>query len=493
MRSALERSNKRLSTDAQRVRRAGRAGDSMLVHVNPREKREMDRMFGPASTNPHTGLPEHGFFSKIGKTLGFEGSHMVKFTKNVLKNPWRGSFFLNTPIGTKLLNKATGKNYQATVGQLGGSTQAERDAYEEKHGEGSLGYANSTNAAANTIAGFYAGQGVGNLAGKAAGQLGASAGVAGAVGNVTGNVAVGQANQANADEYARAMEAAAGKDGKLSKKEATSLLLTRAGEIANRPYESYLGQRVAPLTRNEQMASEMARTRDPRVMENLDEAESAIRASTKEFNRENLESYLSPYRDSAIERQNEQYDRARASLLNSKAGAWGGDRAAFEASELDRQHFGQISDINAQAYRDATQAFFSDADRHARASDAWRAVAGDRSQLNRQQIQDLMATGGIERALDQAQLDFDYQQFVEARDWDITNLGPLLAALGTTGQPTANPKGDNTAAALGAAATIAGAYFQGGGGGSSSAPAASTPTSYTPAASSGSTIGPPAP
>lgn len=269
----------------------------------------------------------------------------------------------------------------------------------------------------------------------------------------------------------------------LSKKKATSLLLGRAGEIADRPYTPYEGDRVAGLTDNEQQASALARRGNPDAQRLLDKSESAIDDSRQEFNKDNLERYLSPYRDSGIANENEEYDRQNASLLNSKAGAFGGDRAAFATSELNRTHMGALSDINAKAYDQATQAFFNDASRQQSAAQAYQSVAGDVSQLNRQQIQDLMATGGIERVLNQANLDFNYQQFVENRDWDITNLEPLIRALGTTGQPGANPKGDNTAAALGAAATIAGAYFTANPGSSStSTPAASNSWSSQAAA-----------
>lgn len=44
---------------AERLKRAGRYGDSELVHVNPIERQIMERQFGPATVNPDTGLPEH--------------------------------------------------------------------------------------------------------------------------------------------------------------------------------------------------------------------------------------------------------------------------------------------------------------------------------------------------------------------------------------------------------------------------------------------------
>lgn len=470
--SALERSNKHLQKSAANVRKAGRGGDSILMHVNPREAADMEERFGPASTNPHTGLPEHGFFSKLKKAAGFELWHGGKILKGI--KPSQVLFGID-PIGTKIGNAVTGSHAKPLVDQLGGARADRLEQYQDETGK-DPGYAGALQGVAHVIAGAYGGNAVGGLAGQGAGALGASEGVASAVGTVASKGAMMGASKLSED-------AAQPTASSLSKKKATSLLLGRAGEIADRPYTPYEGDRVAGLTDNEQQASALARRGNPDAQRLLDKSESAIDDSRQEFNKDNLERYLSPYRDSGIANENEEYDRQNASLLNSKAGAFGGDRAAFATSELNRTHMGALSDINAKAYDQATQAFFNDASRQQSAAQAYQSVAGDVSQLNRQQIQDLMATGGIERVLNQANLDFNYQQFVENRDWDITNLEPLIRALGTTGQPGANPKGDNTAAALGAAATIAGAYFTANPGSSStSTPAASNSWSSQAAA-----------
>lgn len=481
MRSALEAGNRRLAKSALEVRGAGRANDKHLVHVNTREMREMNRMFGPATRNPHTGLPEHGFFSKLAKTAKATRSHVHKVFKgasNALRG--KGSIFGGTPLATKLSNAVTGRHDKPIADQYGGMTPEEKAAYKEKNGVDGLGYSSELHAAGSAIGAYYGGAALGGAIGAGAQGLGASAGVASAAGTVGSKAAMAVA----ANENAKAMNASAERaeggslgTGTTSKKKATGLLLGRASALADRPYTPYEGQRVAGLTANEQQASDMAHTQDPRVMQNYDKAESAIDDSTKEYNSKNLEQYLSPFRDSGIQKENEEYDRQNASLLNSKAGAFGGDRAAFATSELNRTHMNALSDLNASAYRDATNAFFQDATRKQSASDAYRAVGGDISQLNRQQMQDLMATGGLQHVIDQGNLDFNYQQFVENRDWDVTNLEPLMRALTTSGQPGANPKGDNTAAIAGAAATIAGAYFQSGSG--TNTPASTTPTTPT--------------
>jgi predicted phage tail protein len=82
-----------------------------------------------------------------------------------------------------------------------------------------------------------------------------------------------------------------------------------------------------------------------------------------------------------------------------------------------------------------------------------------------QDIQNLLTTGGIKRQLEQAGLDFDYGQFIEARDWDVNNLGTLIDTLSTvphTKTRTEKQKKGALGTILGVAATVAGAYFTGG-------------------------------
>lgn len=290
--------------------------------------------------------------------------------------------------------------------------------------------------------------------------------------------AVASAAVAAAGTYAASENNKNAAAGPPSLRNARKDALGRASAIADRPHEDYNGQRVAGLSANEQQASRLARSSGSNVQSDMDASRDETRKSALEFNGENLNKYMNPYLDTAYKAQNDAYDTSKSALANSKAGAWGGDRAAFQESELDRTHRDSLAKISYDAYQSASNNFFQDSDRHARAAAAWRDSAGDTANMNRQQIQDLMATGGLERVIDQAGLDFNYQQFTEQRDWDVTNLEPLLRAIGTTGGGPQRTEGNESsiASAIGAGATIAGAYFASGkGGGSTPPPPSNTP------------------
>ena len=58
-----------LAQAAQNLRSAGRNGDTMLAHINPAEARLLQSVGGSGTINPHTGLPEFGFWDDVGSVL----------------------------------------------------------------------------------------------------------------------------------------------------------------------------------------------------------------------------------------------------------------------------------------------------------------------------------------------------------------------------------------------------------------------------------------
>jgi hypothetical protein len=94
-------------------------------------------------------------------------------------------------------------------------------------------------------------------------------------------------------------------------------------------------------------------------------------------------------------------------------------------------------------------------------------LAGVENELISQDIRNLMGTGAVQRAVEQSVKDFDYQQFVEARDWDVRQAQVLVDTLkGIQGsydtKQTTKTKGSTLGTILGAAATIGGAVTGGG-------------------------------
>lgn len=239
--------------------------------------------------------------------------------------------------------------------------------------------------------------------------------------------------------------------------------------IADRPYTGYEGERVAGLHGNERAAINLAASSGPGIETALQKAGDSI-AGIKTLPETNLTAYMNPYVDQVldptIEKINAQAGRAQRNLT-SKAGAGTSSGQLLVQSDLDRGRMQSIAEATsqgrAQAFNQAINTWRGDNDMKLRASQAWRDTAGDISRMNSEQIRDLMLTGGAARVLQQMDKDFNYQQFIEARDWDVNNLGPLLASLGgphdSTETSKTKKKGGVIGQIVGGAALVAGAVF----------------------------------
>lgn len=258
--------------------------------------------------------------------------------------------------------------------------------------------------------------------------------------------------------------------------------IKRATEIADRPYQSYDGQRVAGLSGNEMLARDRARlAMDGSARQYLERAGREVdEVAGSEWNSETAQRYMNPYTDNVLdrtlERQRTAYNQRRNDLRGQAAsrGAFGGDRQTMLETGLEREYIDSVADTSAEgyyaAYNDAFRGWSADNTRRLQAADAYRAVGGDISRMDSAQITDLMRTGQAGRLLEQMQLDADYNEFITERDWDVTNLQPLLQAISSSREGAAMPMSQSTGAgqAIGAIASLVGMFAGSGSGGGAS-------------------------
>lgn len=104
---------------ADTVRAAGRYGDSELIHVSPREREVLRRMFGPETRNPATGLPEHWLeelMSSIGDWFGGgEAAGVAELGSD--------AFMDAGDLGGEVFSSGAGDAFM-DVGDLGGLAEA---------------------------------------------------------------------------------------------------------------------------------------------------------------------------------------------------------------------------------------------------------------------------------------------------------------------------------------------------------------------------------
>ena len=217
--------------------------------------------------------------------------------------------------------------------------------------------------------------------------------------------------------------------------------VARAREIADRPYVEYGGERIAGMGAAEQQAMNLAQTEAGAWKADLGRSREFAEQAAQPFTEFDMSEYMNPYIKGALDpaaRELREEMARQTNQVGQQAGmvnAFGGSRQAILESETRRGGTEAIGDLYgrgyAQAFESARDQVNRDRSASARAADQFRATGMQGQQQLTGDIQNLLTTGGLERNLRQAGLDFDYQQFVEARDWDITNLQPLLAALST--------------------------------------------------------------
>jgi hypothetical protein len=243
-------------------------------------------------------------------------------------------------------------------------------------------------------------------------------------------------------------------------------------KIAEREYTPYEGERIAGLDPNEQRAYEMANTGVGGYQADLDRSRELTEQGSKSFLDADMDAYMNPYVKGALDpaaRELKEETARQVALRGQEAGmagAFGGSRQAIAESETRRGGLEAVSDLYQKGYEKAFESgaakFQADRNASARGAEQFRALGAQGQQQLTQDMQNLMSTGGMKRSLKQAGLDFDYQQFVEARDWDITNLQPLLAAVSGVpyGVKTTNTqKTSGLGNAIGVAAAAAGAIM----------------------------------
>lgn len=227
---------------------------------------------------------------------------------------------------------------------------------------------------------------------------------------------------------------------------------------------------------SEQRAYEVAQEGVGAYQPDLGRARELTELGAQSFLDADIDAYMNPYVKGALDPAARELRLETAQQVAQRgqeagmAGAFGGARQGIVESETRRAGTQALKDLYQTGYERAFESgaakFSEDRNVAARGAEQFRALSAQTQQQMTQDIQNLMSTGGLKRSLKQAGLDFDYQQFIEARDWDITNLQPLLAAVGTVPYgttTTATSKTSGLGNAIGVAAGAAGAVMGAGG------------------------------
>lgn len=286
-------------------------------------------------------------------------------------------------------------------------------------------------------------------------------------------------------------------------------MMGRAEEESNQPYAAYGGQRTAGFTPDTQTGFGLTRDVAARGMPEIDRATGMAGTAgatglgaagyqsnaiqQQGFGQQQAQQYMSPYMNEVIERQkaaavrdfSEQRPGRETQAI--KSGAFGGYRSAIQEGVAERGLQNRMSDIEGagrqQAFQSAQAQF--ERDRAAsmqaqgmteqqRLAAAQYGLAGaglglqaagtmgqlgsSRQGLALQQAQALQAQGTAQQNLGQRQLDTEYQDFINQRDFEKQQIAYMSNILrGVPVQPStvqstyANPNPLSQVAGLGIA------------------------------------------
>lgn len=238
-------------------------------------------------------------------------------------------------------------------------------------------------------------------------------------------------------------------------------VLDRGQTIADREYTAYQGDRYAPMSEGERQAYGALKGQD--FGSYLEKGGQSLQSAGQDFTSADMDAYMSPYIEQALDPTAREIDeRTQRRRLESgdraaQTGAFGGSRHAILESENIEKGNQEIGDLYSEgyhrAYQDAAGRWRGDREMDLRAG---QAMTG----YGQQGIQGLTKLGGIERGIEQAEREFDYGQFQEERDWDVTNFQHYVDALSRTphGSETDPPDPNRAGQTAGLISAIAGLF-----------------------------------
>lgn len=205
----------------------------------------------------------------------------------------------------------------------------------------------------------------------------------------------------------------------------------RAEELSLQEYQPYEEQRFADFTPDQLAAFQGIRDMQGAEQQSFDNARNFANQMGG-ISLDDISKYMSPYMQDVVDIERREAirsaDQQRLQLEDQqrKIGAFGGDRTAIANSELNRNTSQLLSDIQSRglqsAYDRAIQTAALNQNALANAAGTNLNVGTSRQQNRLQELAGLENIGQAQQGLDQRQLDFDYGQFVEDRNWDYQNL-----------------------------------------------------------------------
>lgn len=221
-------------------------------------------------------------------------------------------------------------------------------------------------------------------------------------------------------------------------------LTAGAGTIANAPYQTYGGPRIAPLNPDQLASFDVTRAGIGGFDPYAEQAGSMIQSAGGPFDQGEFDAYMSPYTEGVVNRIADLGARNLSEKLLPQvnttftgAGQFGSSRHADFTGKAVRDTqesiLGQQATALQSAYDAAMQNYGAGMDRRLTAGTQYAGLGGQAQGANLKDAAALEAIGATQQGQTQSNLDLAYQDFLRQQNYPKEQAGFMSGIL--TGQP----------------------------------------------------------
>lgn len=221
--------------------------------------------------------------------------------------------------------------------------------------------------------------------------------------------------------------------------------LSRALTDQGRQYVPYGGERLAPLTTEQQLARQASIQQAGAFGPDLQRSRQFAMGAAAPITAQEIQQFQSPYTQAVLQTTLDELDR-RQQISNQKlsdqavkSGAFGGARFGVQQAEQQRNlrdvQARTAADINQRAFQQALGQAQAQRQRESQAAGQFGNIAGQQMQLGSQGIQGLLQSGQLGQTQAQAGRDIAYEDFQRQQNFPFEQARFAAGILGGMPQP----------------------------------------------------------
>lgn len=221
--------------------------------------------------------------------------------------------------------------------------------------------------------------------------------------------------------------------------------LSRALTDQGRRYVPYGGERLAPLTQEQQLARQAAVQQAGAFGPDLQRSRAFAMRGASPITAQEIQRFQSPFTQAVLQTTLDELDRRqqiadqRLADQAVRSGAFGGARFGVQQAESQRNlrdvQARTAADINQRAFQQALQQAQAQRQRESQAAGQFGTIAGQQMQLGSQGIQGLLQAGQLGQTQAQAGRDIAFEDFQRQQNFPFEQARFAAGILGGMPQP----------------------------------------------------------